>query len=68
MEQLITFAPAKTGATEPVADAIRKHESATSDWAFHQIAARLNNLCESGANQGQPCESGSSLNRAKRNP
>lgn len=44
MSQLITFVPAKTGATERVADAIREHEAMTSDWAFHQIAARMNNL------------------------
>ena len=44
MNQLITYAPTKSGATEPVADAIREHEVTTSDWAFHQIAARMNSL------------------------
>ena len=44
MNQLTTEVSARPATTEPVAEAIREHETSAEDWQFHGIAARLNHL------------------------
>lgn len=44
MKQLITSEPVCIVCTEPVAEAIREHETNAEDWTFHETAARFNQL------------------------